>query len=408
MAGVLVITGVACRVEVYPDDTTPGSSATAQPVPALAESLTPTVTPTPRPTLTPIQPRLITPTPTRHWYQLYFPAVASSALESPLPTPEPEATPTPTPIPTPVWPEPLSAPGPSKLGLHVVRNNSPLIMEFIRRVRPAVVKAVDDVGWLGDVKLVSPETVTIGRLAPTHQDMNGDPAVAAQAFVAEQMARYQLNPGVDYWEGWNEPDPNEKMGWYAAFEAERARLMAQHGFRVAVGGFAAGVPEYDEFVAFIPAIEVAARYGGILTLHEYGAPTLDFAVGSALPGRPAYADRGILALRYRWWYRDFLVPRGLDIPLVISEAGIDGVLMAGQRPGPNGLGWQEFSDYWDHQGIVGGIEGYIRQLAWYDAELRQDEYVIGFSLFTAGAIGQWMTYDVTNYLPQLAFYVAGQ
>ena len=308
--------------------------------------------------------------------------------------------------PTPAWPEPLRAPGPSKLGLHVVRNDAPEIMEFVRRVRPAVVKAVDDVGWLTEVKRVSPETVTIGRLAATHQDMNGDPALAAQAFVAEQLTRYQLNPGADYWEGWNEPDPGEQMGWYAAFEAERVRLMAEHGLRAAVGGFASGVPEWSEFLAFLPAIEAARQHDGILSLHEYGAPTLDYLVGTPLPGWPGDARRGVLALRYRWWYEEILIPRGMVIPLVISETGIDGILMSGERPGPEGLGWRDFSDYWDAIGIGGGVEGYIRQLGWYDSELRQDDYVIGFTVFTAGGGEGWSSYDVNSILPQMAFYVA--
>jgi hypothetical protein len=342
-------------------------------------------------------------------YPLWFPSIYN---QSPLPTPTPTATSTPTPIPTPTatptppWPEPLAEPGPSKLGLHVIRNNSPWIMEFIRRVKPAVVKAVDDVGWLRDVKQASPQTVTIGRLAPTHQNMTGDPAVAAQAFVAEQLSRYQLNPGIDYWEGWNEPDPNENMAWYAAFESERIRLLAQHGFKAAIGSFPTGVPEFDEFVAFLPAIQTAQEYGAILSLHEYGAPTFDYLVGTPLPGWPPHADRGVLALRYRWWYEELLKPRNLVIPLVITEAGIDGMLMSGQRPGPDGMGWTEFSDYWTETGIGGWSDGYIRQLAWYDAELRRDDYVIGFTIFTAGAVEGWITYEVNSILPELALYVS--
>ncbi len=301
----------------------------------------------------------------------------------------------------------MAACGPSKLGLHVVRNDSPRIMEFVRRVRPAVIKAVSDVGWLTEVKQVSPETVTVGRFQATHQDMNGDPALAAQAFVAEQLTRYRLNPKVDYWEGWNEPDPNENMGWYAAFEAERVRLLAEQGFRAAVGGFATGVPEWDEFLMFLPAIEAVMQHGGILTLHEYGAPTMNYLVGTPLPGWPGHSDRGVLALRYRWWYEEILIPRGLVVPLIISEAGIDGITMAGQRPGPDGLGWQDFGGYWEQVGLPGGAEGYVRQLAWYDSELQRDDYVIGFTIFTAGGGEGWRSYEVNDILPRLARYVAG-
>jgi hypothetical protein len=268
-----------------------------------------------------------------------------------------------------------------------------------------VIKAVGDLGWLVDVKNASPETITIGRFMPTNQDMVGDPLQAAADFVAEQLPTYLLNPGVDYWEGWNEPDPDDDMRWYAAFEAERVRLLAQYGLRAAVGGFSAGVPELSQFYYFLEAVEAAQLHGGILSLHEYAAPTMDYLYGAPLPGYPTYPDRGPLALRYRWIYRDILIPRGTVIPLVISEAGIDGIVMSGTRPGPPGLGWQDFTGYWESIGLGSSPQAYINQLAWYDSEVRRDAYVLGFTVFTAGAIDGWRSYDINGILPELAAYV---
>ncbi|MFQ5855521.1 MAG: hypothetical protein ACE5LU_07770 [Anaerolineae bacterium] len=363
-----------------------------------------------------------TPVPSRTLLRTYFPFVLSvppkriympflshaRATPTPTATPQPTSTPAPTPTPTPPWPEPLEKAGRSKLGLHVQWNNSPDIMEFIRRAKPAVVKSVGDFGFLAEVKQISPTTVTIARLDKASQRMEGDPVLAARAFVAENLEQYQLNPAVDYWEGYNEPGVRDRMEWYAAFEAERARLMAEHGFRVAVGAFSAGVPEWEEFAAFLPAIEAAYKHNGILTLHEYDAPTMDRSAAAGLPGRPGYADRGALALRYRWWYEDFLKPRGLVIPLVISEAGIDGGIP--DRPGPEGRGWRDFTGYWKTHGLGDdGVRVYIRQMAWYDAELRQDDYVIGFTVFTAGAMSDyWRSYDITHILRQVATYVVSQ
>jgi hypothetical protein len=162
-----------------------------------------------------------------------------------------------------------------------------------------------------------------------------------------------------------------------------------------------------EFELFLPAIEVAIQYGGILTLHEYSAPVMDNGYGSNLPGYPAYPDRGSLTFRYRWFYREFLQPRGLVIPLVITEAGIDGII--GNRPGPRGIGWDDFADYGVSQGWgATGVESFVNQLAWYDAGTRQDEYVLGFTVFTAGAIAQWKEYDINPILPDLAHYVRSQ
>jgi hypothetical protein len=298
--------------------------------------------------------------------------------------------------------------GPSKLGLHVVRNNDPNILEFVRKAQPAVMKAVDDLGFLAEVKAVSPRTITIGRHSVGSQDYIGNPEEAAQEYVEEYLDIFTANPAVDYWEGWNEPDPNlNNMIWYSRFEQERVRLMAQHGFRVAIGGFPTGVPEMDEFQLFLPAIDVAIQHGGILSLHEYSAPDMGYLYGQPLPGFQAYPDRGSLTFRYRWYYREYLEPAGLEIPLVVSEAGIDGIIS--NRPGPPGLGWRDFQTYWEEQGLgQTGVEAFINQLAWYDAGVRKDGYVIGFTVFTAGGFGYWENYNVNPILPEITDYAVGQ
>ena len=333
--------------------------------------------------------------------------LVSNVQSTPITSASPTLTfvPSPTPTPTLPWPEPLEKPGRSKLGLHVQWNNSPEIMEFIRRMKPAVVKSVGDLGFLAEVKAVSPSTVTVARLLNSSLSMEGDPVAAARSFVAQNLPEYRRHPAVDYWEGLNEPGIQGRMEWYTAFEMERVRLMAEHGLRCAVGAFSTGVPEWEEFAAFLPAIAVARDYQGILTLHEYDAPTLDRSVGASLPGHPAYANRGAFALRYRWWYEDFLKPKGLVLPLVISEAGIDGTIP--NRPGPQGRGWQDFRSYWVEQGLADeGIKALLRQLSWYDAQLRQDPYVIGFAVFTAGAMTrEWASYDITSVLRHIATYI---
>ena len=351
--------------------------------------------------------------------------LSPSKTPSPVPTfatytPRPTQTPTPTmtlevtAVPTQYQSNLPSQPpsgelGPSKLGIHVVRNNNANIMDFVRQAQPAVMKGVDDLGFLEEVKQVSPRTITIGRLSARDQTYVGVPEETARDFVAYQLEQYLANPYVDYWEGWNEPDPNlDRMDWYARFEAERVRLLAQHGLKAAVGGFATGVPEMDEFELFLPAIEAAIEHGGILSLHEYGAPDMMFLYGDPLPGYPTYPDRGSLNFRYRWYYRDILEPRGLVLPLVISEAGIDGIIGLG-RPGPAGYGWADFADYWVQQGLGGsGVEAFINQLNWYDNGVREDGYVIGFTVFTAGGIAQWKEYDINPILPDLANYVVSQ
>jgi hypothetical protein len=296
--------------------------------------------------------------------------------------------------------------GASRLGIHVTRNSDPGIMAFVREAQPAVIVGVGDLGWLSEVKETSPQTVTVGRFAETDQHITGDPVERARAFVAEHLERYQANPGVDYWLGWNEPVIDEvwQMQWYATFEAERVRAMAELGYKSAIGNFSTGTPEAHEFAAFLEAVRAAKDHGGILALHEYSAPTMKHGVGAGIPGHDAKSSAGSLTLRYRYFYDYYLRVHDLIIPLVFTEAGIDGGVL---RQGGLG-GWRDF-DPIPYEWVDGATTHipYMDQINWYDDELRRDPYVLGFAIFNVGeTTGMWASFDVTDMLSEFAALIA--
>jgi hypothetical protein len=340
---------------------------------------------------------------------------ATDTPEPPTDTPVPPGTPpTPTPIPRrDIWPAPNSGVTVSRIGLHAVRNASPRIMQFVRTVHPIVFKAVDDVGWLLDVKRESPGTVTIGRFEAPIEIGGNDPQGAGRDFVDRWIGQYRLNPGADYWEGWNEVQPVDdyQWNWYAQWEGARACKMKEYGLRAAIGGFSTGTPEWDQMAKFMPAFEIAKACGAdfIFTLHEYSAPTIYYGLDIGIPGAPDIPGRkGILLFRYRYWYEGYLKPRGWgDVPLVISEWGVDGLVQAG-RPGPGGFGWKDFSDWWSSQGLADDTElYYIEQMKWFDAEVARDPYVLGFAIYTAGGHtqDQFKSYDIDDILAPLATHM---
>ncbi|MCC6187989.1 MAG: hypothetical protein IT318_03065 [Anaerolineales bacterium] len=353
-------------------------------------------------------------------YVVYLPGVFRS---DPVTWGQIEVEPEPPPAsPTPNWPNGLDRLTNSKLGLHIVVNNDPFIMEFIRRARPRVVKAVDDLGWLADVKQVSPNTITLGRIQGQNEDLVlvKDPVAAADEYIASQLEKYRLNPGVDFWEGWNEfvPVNHERLAWYAKFEARRACAMQSLGYRAGVGGFSVGVPEFADMAVFMPALEAAYRCGAIFTLHEYNSPTMACGVGvggqSLIPGAaPLGVPAGYHTLRYRYWYESYLKPLGMgDLPLVISEAGVEGrPTPGGPCNDPGGRAWKAYGDWWVAQGYgPTPAEAYVNVLSWYDEQLRQDPYVLGATLFTAGAIhgdATWFPFDLHDALVPLAHYAVG-
>lgn len=277
--------------------------------------------------------------------------------------------------------------GPSKLGLHTLRADG--AESFVRDVHDAgacvaLVKGVDEFGYLRMVKTISPETVTIGRsnvvqaMAPS-----GDPADAAVWLMDQHMPKWQWEADiVDYWEIQNENDPPTVAGhvWLAEVYIAAMQIAEENGHKLAIFSYSTGVPQWHEWEAIVETgVFARAKAGGhILALHEYGWPTTDNRWGEATEDLPPYEDRGVLTGRYRYLYRDFLIPRGEVIPLAITESGLD-PLLENASPGD-----------WKRR--------YVDNMIWYDTRLREDDYVIGATMFTLGPYGAWEDYDYEELL----------
>ena len=364
--------------------------------------------PTPTPTRTP---RTLGPTDTP------VPSPTETAIfTSPLPTPEstlepvetptvsapPTATASPEPTATPTPPATPFPPGPaSKLGLFVSRND-PRIFDLLRTGNVAVVKTLEyDSNFVAEIKQVSPNTLVVARFDLPQIDLSTltDPEAAAREF-ADKLLPIATDPGrlaaIDAWEAYNEPVPSdgEQMARLARFEAERTRLLAAAGVRSVIGNFGTGQPDLALWPQFRPALEAAIKYKGYLGLHEYSAPTMQYgSPQDPLGWGTDPAQTGWLTLRYRKVYREYLEPNKLTLPLILTEIGIDGLV--GNRPGPEGAGWQDFGDYWDELGMGKDAPGnYTEQLAWYDASLQQDDYVLGGAIFAAAASPGWESYEI--------------
>jgi hypothetical protein len=291
---------------------------------------------------------------------------------------------------------------PTKLGPHVLRTASDL-GEYIQ-AGPAVVKLVGDWGLARNV----PEGVlVIGRKHQADydaqlQNVSGKtPQEAAQQFFQDQLATYQSNPIITYWEGHNEPvwNTQEDMGWYAEWEIERMQLMADVGLKCVIGNFATGTPPLDLWPAFLPALETAREYQAILGLHEYSCPWMWWMTGPhQLDPSEDQGDEGWTTLRYRKAYRQHLIPNGVgNVPLVITECGIDPLVSPQPPESPRGT-WKQLDGFWaQHDGEQDAADFYFRQLAWYDKELQDDEYVVGATVFTWGSFGRpWSDFDVAG------------
>jgi hypothetical protein len=276
-----------------------------------------------------------------------------------------------------------AARGPSKLGLHTLRPDG--AVTFVQAVHDAgahvaLVKALDEFGYLRQVKTISPETITVGRstvlqgIAPT-----GSPADVARTVMAQHMPRWQYEKDVvDYWEVLNECRPPTMAGhvWLAQFFIAAMEIAEQNDYRLAIFSYSTGVPQWHDWEAIVEtSVFARARAGGhVLALHEYDWPVIAQRWGEPTEDLPPQEDRGGLAARYRYLYRDFLIPRGEVTPLVITECGLDPVVGGPPGDGP----WQQ---------------RYVQEMAWYDTKLREDDYVLGAAMFSIGTFDQWERYD---------------
>ncbi len=345
-------------------------------------------------------------------YRQHLPAV-SAADDAPVPFPTATVTPQPptptraaqvrggaTPTPTPFPPGP-----PSKLGVFVGYKHAQLF-DLLHTGNVAVVKTLEvDPTFLAEIKRISPQTIVIARLANLEENVDWlrvDPKAFARSFV-DRLLPLATDPKrwayVDAWEAYNEPVVvnAEAMARLADFEAERTRLLAREGVWSCVGNFPAGHPDLPLWPHFFPALQAIEEHGGYLGLHEYSAPYMWFGTGRhQLSPSADEGDEGWLTLRYRKAYRQYLQPAGLDVPLVITEAGIDGAVQP--RPGPKGLGWKDFAAFWEQEGWVTTTPAgfYVEQLAWYDAHLMQDPYVVGAAIYALVVYGNWESFEIVG------------
>jgi len=286
------------------------------------------------------------------------------------------------------------------------------ILEFTQAAAEAgapftVVKAVDDLGWLKDVKRVSPGTITVGRLTHAHEgaslvngpeaDLDAYAALLMEPILAKLQSDPALGPAVDYWEPINEPlgggAPPEAYARLAQVMIRCMEIAEANGLRLALFGFSAGTPEWADLVAIVDtAVFARAQAGGhILTLHEgvFGDDPIDMwwnahfvdaegnptredtgmtALGGWLPGGPVLEGAGALSLRYRFLYH-LLQERDQVVPLFVSEFYAGG----GHDPA-------------DKADVVA-------RMLWYDAQVAADAYVLGFAPFTLGPTAQWTDQD---------------
>ncbi|MBX6770894.1 MAG: hypothetical protein IRY83_04160 [Chloroflexi bacterium] len=229
-----------------------------------------------------------------------------------------------------------------KLGPHVIRP-TPEALTWARQA--GVVKQIDGTEALGQAP---PDAVRIFRHYFADQQLDADPQVISAA-ILNALKGYR-HPRL-YVEVWNEVHPTRDQ------MCAVINLLHRAGVKVAIGSWGTGDYTAEDWEA--------ARNSGAdaIAVHCY------------------WAERGFTrwnALRYRQFWRSG------DPPVIITECGRDRV-----RDGNGGTYVGQGG--WRRDGI--SAEQYVAELIAYDTELQRDSYMIGATVFTAGATDDWRDFD---------------
>ncbi|HEY4723968.1 MAG TPA: hypothetical protein VII92_19095 [Anaerolineae bacterium] len=274
----------------------------------------------------------------------------------------------------------------SKIGLHIVPGRRTGFGLFLMRlasegIQLSVVKAIDDLSPLHEVKLYMPSALTVGRLNSIRDPITGvsydlqafkpsdfpSARAAAKTYYSLVLPTWTFNSQVDVWETFNEFSSD--WGWQSEFFIEIMKLADRDSFTLALYAFSTGNPPLDSATIneIAPALQYAAAHGHYLSLHEYGG------VGA---GNPDTLRGSYLALRYRQLYA--MLPADARPRLIISEAG--------QSAGFEFIGVQPFID----------------DVGWYDLQLAEDGYIVGAAMWT---LGNYQRANFQEALPALADYI---
>ncbi len=289
----------------------------------------------------------------------------------------------------------------NKLGFYVENTTVPFMRDAFVKVKPPVLLVhAQDRGLLREIRNnLSPDTFVIGRIFVDLPQQNawltgGDPEGAGRSF-AERIINYDFGFAkekgangrllFDAWMSLNEPvrgpasfangQPDaETLARYDALDRlqaaflERLRSDGLEGvaFNFAAGNFTAK----SHVVQYFPRSLAAYTYLGF---HEYGWPTL-----------APQPNTSTSALNYRALLEGVRERHGNRHKVIITEAGLARMYRYPNDPAGD-VGWL-------YPGETISEPQYWETLQWYNAQLAQDDYLMGACLYQVGHGGQWETF----------------
>jgi len=222
-------------------------------------------------------------------------------------------------------------------------------------------------GMLTQVKQNNPDILTCGRIDVDDynfwDDSDAETISLAHWHASRSLIAHNEHPGIDCWQGYNEPwvETRERARKVAVFEKAFAERCTQLGIRSCILNLAVGTPNLQNAGMLRDALAVADFVG----YHSYGGPNDQFQVG------PEAADH---SLRWRT-IKQYYDEQGWRCPPAIyTEAGT----------------------YAAWQGSYSSTE--VRDnYAAFGHDMMDDEWCVGEAIFTVGAYSPWHGWDIAPY-----------
>lgn len=175
-----------------------------------------------------------------------------------------------------------------------------------------------------------------------------------------------------------EPTSPEQAAWYSEYLCELLPRVADLGpGPIVLNSGTGGLPIDGKILEpMVPGLRLAHHLGGAWGCHGYSNRyTMD-----------EHAESWF-SLRYRQAYNFFREhhPELMDFPMILLEGGIDNL------GDPDKDGWM----------ARGSLKKFTDWLAWYDDQLKRDDYVLGVTLFKIGAPSTWRSFELEPVVPWL-------
>lgn len=246
-------------------------------------------------------------------------------------------------------------------------------LEAIGRIKPPMVKIMNaDVGQLEAVRAASPESLIVARIFQDTQDYS-NPVVAGIAF-ADRFA--PIVDHIDVAEVFNEAINNlatyEQMYDFDIYQETFAEQIWSMNPDVKIGLFCLPTGNFGwSGEPSLTPTNFSLSFGlpidrVYICLHEYTWFDWTFEIGARM-------------LRYRT-QMEWAAAQGYKC--LITECGFTNAIVEFQPD----VGWRSDPVMWPREKVI----EHLRQ---YEAELQEDDYVVGAAIFTVGRNEGWPTFE---------------